>query len=78
MYVQIILTFIRYYSTWTLSTNFEHKLTDRKVHISDFGSAKLITENNANIVFITARWYRAAELLLGKRDYNEKIVREVN
>jgi hypothetical protein len=37
-----------------------------------------MSENATNIVFITARWYRAAELLLGKKDYDEKIVIRLN
>jgi len=39
----------------------------------DFGSAKLLSNNQKNISYICSRYYRAPELLLGATFYNTQI-----
>eukprot|EP01118_Nematostelium_gracile_P000984 TRINITY_DN10987_c0_g1_i1.p1 TRINITY_DN10987_c0_g1~~TRINITY_DN10987_c0_g1_i1.p1 ORF type:complete len:302 (-),score=71.65 TRINITY_DN10987_c0_g1_i1:21-926(-) len=46
---------------------------DWKVKISDFGSAKIIRDDELNVTYITARYYRAPELLMGSITYGVEI-----
>lgn len=46
---------------------------DERVKICDFGSSKCIKENTTSTPYIVSRYYRAPELILGKKDYNSKI-----
>ena len=41
--------------------------------ISDFGSAKGITKDKANVTYICSRWYRAPELIFGHPHYTNTI-----
>lgn len=38
--------------------------------LCDFGSAKMLMENNANVAYICSRYYRAPELIFGATNYN--------
>ena len=44
-----------------------------KVYLCDFGSAKVLHEESKNVSYICSRYYRAPELLMEARDYNESI-----
>ena len=46
---------------------------DERVKICDFGSSKVIDGSTTSTPYIVSRYYRAPELILGKKDYNEKI-----
>jgi serine/threonine protein kinase len=41
--------------------------------LCDFGSAKKLTKNEANISYICSRYYRAPELMFGAVNYNNNI-----
>ena len=41
--------------------------------ICDFGSAKKVVEGENSTAYITSRYYRAPELLIGKKDYDTSI-----
>jgi kinase len=48
-------------------------LVDPTCHIlkiCDFGSAKKLQDGEQSTAYITSRYYRAPELLLGKRNYS--------
>jgi glycogen synthase kinase 3 beta len=47
---------------------------DGTIKICDFGSAKMLDEENAlNTPYIVSRYYRAPELILACSDYTNKI-----
>lgn len=41
--------------------------------VCDFGSAKKIVEGEKSVAYITSRYYRAPELILGNRHYGVEI-----
>lgn len=41
--------------------------------ICDFGSAKCLVKNEANVSYICSRYYRAPELIFGATDYTNAI-----
>ncbi len=43
--------------------------------LCDFGSAKILVENEPNVSYICSRYYRAPELLFGATNYTTKIGR---
>lgn len=54
----------------------QNLLVDRNcdLRICDLGLARLSEHmNNDQTVYVVTRWYRAPELLLGKRDYDKSI-----
>ena len=46
---------------------------DERVKICDFGSSKCIKKDTTSTPYIVSRYYRAPELILGKKDYDSKI-----
>jgi glycogen synthase kinase 3 beta len=44
-----------------------------RLKICDFGSSKFILSGVKSTPYITSRYYRAPELLLGKENYTTKI-----
>lgn len=47
--------------------------TCHMLKLCDFGSAKKLEKDELNVSYITSRGYRAPELIIGKRDYDQKI-----
>lgn len=45
--------------------------------LCDFGSAKILVENEPNVSYICSRYYRAPELIFGATNYTTKIGMEV-
>lgn len=43
--------------------------------LCDFGSAKILVENEPNVSYICSRYYRAPELIFGATNYTTKIGR---
>lgn len=43
--------------------------------LCDFGSAKILIENEPNVSYICSRYYRAPELIFGATNYTTKIGR---
>lgn len=41
--------------------------------LCDFGSAKILVENEPNVSYICSRYYRAPELIFGATNYTTKI-----
>jgi glycogen synthase kinase 3 beta len=41
--------------------------------LCDFGSAKILVENEPNVSYICSRYYRAPELIFGAQNYTPKI-----
>ena len=41
--------------------------------LCDFGSAKILVENESNVSYICSRYYRAPELIFGATNYTTKI-----
>lgn len=41
--------------------------------LCDFGSAKILVENEPNVSYICSRYYRAPELIFGATNYTPKI-----
>lgn len=41
--------------------------------LCDFGSAKILVENESNVSYICSRYYRAPELIFGATNYSTKI-----
>jgi glycogen synthase kinase 3 beta len=41
--------------------------------LCDFGSAKILIENEPNVSYICSRYYRAPELIFGATNYTTKI-----
>ena len=41
--------------------------------LCDFGSAKILVENEPNVAYICSRYYRAPELVFGATNYTKKI-----
>lgn len=46
--------------------------------LCDFGSAKILVENEPNVSYICSRYYRAPELIFGATNYTTKIGRNSN
>jgi hypothetical protein len=50
----------------------EERLTKTLIlSILTFSSAKLLNETNSNVTYVTARYYRAPELLSGSEKYSK-------
>lgn len=45
--------------------------------LCDFGSAKILVENEPNVSYICSRYYRAPELIFGATNYTTKIGRSL-
>ena len=45
--------------------------------LCDFGSAKILVENEPNVSYICSRYYRAPELIFGATNYTTKIGEEI-
>lgn len=45
--------------------------------LCDFGSAKILVENEPNVSYICSRYYRAPELIFGATNYTTKIGKSV-
>lgn len=45
--------------------------------LCDFGSAKILVENEPNVSYICSRYYRAPELIFGATNYTTKIGRSI-
>jgi len=46
---------------------------DGVLKLCDFGSAKILVENEPNVSYICSRYYRAPELIFGATNYTTKI-----
>jgi glycogen synthase kinase 3 beta len=46
--------------------------------LCDFGSAKILVENEPNVSYICSRYYRAPELIFGATNYTTKIGKKSN
>lgn len=46
--------------------------------LCDFGSAKILVENEPNVSYICSRYYRAPELIFGATNYTTKIGKSVS
>ena len=45
--------------------------------LCDFGSAKILVENEPNVSYICSRYYRAPELIFGATNYTTKIGKKI-
>lgn len=45
--------------------------------LCDFGSAKILVENEPNVSYICSRYYRAPELIFGATNYTTKIGKQI-
>lgn len=45
--------------------------------LCDFGSAKILVENEPNVSYICSRYYRAPELIFGATNYTTKIGKSI-
>jgi glycogen synthase kinase 3 beta len=48
-------------------------LKNKILKICDFGSAKILSKNDANVSYVCSRIYRAPELIFGCAEYTSKI-----
>lgn len=46
--------------------------------LCDFGSAKILVENEPNVSYICSRYYRAPELIFGATNYTTKIGKDIS